>query len=168
LYFDHVVYGPKKQARLIQEFLNLLKQSEEKDLALIKDDASKSVTIDYMVSHLLQISAFFKHRAFSDEREVRTVYSESLNLMERYEQEAAKRQFRASGGLIVPFTDTFDMYQSSSYGAEEQRPQKLPLKSVVIGPVAQAETLVSGMRALLSAKGYHDVVVSLSEAPFRT
>ena len=46
--------------------------------------------------------------------------------------------------------------------------QKLPLKSVVIGPVAQAQALAKGMRDLLSAEGYEDVEVSVSEAPFRS
>ena len=166
--FDHVIYDPAKQVRLIQTFLNLIKQSEEKDAALIKSDEAKKVTAEYLTGHLLQIASFFKHRAFSDEREVRLVYSEPLEAMENFGQETAKRQFRASGGLIVPFTDTIDMYRASSSGDDEQLPPRLPLKSVVIGPVAQAEALANGMRNLLSAEGYHDVVVSLSEAPFRT
>jgi len=166
--FDHVVYDPEQQFQLIQTFLNILKQSEEKDAALIKSDVSKQVTADYLAGHLLQIASFFKHRAFSDEREVRLVYSEPLEILEKYGQETAKRQFRASGGLIVPFTDTFDMYEPSSFGDEAQLPPKLPLKSVVIGPVAQADALANGMRNLLSAEGYQDVVVTLSEAPFRT
>ena len=96
------------------------------------------------------------------------MYSEPQAIMEKFGQMTAKRQFRASGDLIIPFTDTFDMYRPSSSGEEERLPPMLPLKSVVIGPVAQAEALANGMRNLLSAEGYHDVVVSLSEAPFRT
>ncbi|AVW93167.1 hypothetical protein [Celeribacter baekdonensis] len=46
--FDRVVYDPEKQERLIRTFLNLLKQSEDKDAALIKSDASKKVTPDYL------------------------------------------------------------------------------------------------------------------------
>nr|WP_255730133.1 DUF2971 domain-containing protein [Epibacterium sp. Ofav1-8] len=166
--FDHVVYDPEKQVRLIQTFFDILKQSEQKDVAWIKSDESKLAPADYLTSHLLQIASFFKHRAFSDEREVRLVYSELLENMENFRQETAKRQFRASGGLIVPFTDTFNMYDPAPFSDEEQLPPKLPLKSVVIGPVAQAEALANGMRNLLSAEGYHDVEVALSEAPFRT
>ncbi|WP_078541239.1 DUF2971 domain-containing protein [Thioclava sp. DLFJ5-1] len=168
IHFDRIVYDPEKQAQLIRTFLNILKQSEDKDAALIESNASKKVTTDYLTSHLLNITSFFKHRAFSDEREVRLVYSEPQKIMEKFGQLTARRQFRATGGLIVPFTDTFDMYQPSFSDKEEQLPPKLPLKSVIIGPVTQAEALANGMRNLLIAEGYHDAVVSLSEAPFRT
>lgn len=149
--FDHVVYDREKQVLLIQTFFNLVKQSEVKDAELIKSDESKQVTADYLTSQLLGIASFFKHRAFSDEREVRLVYSEPLESMENFGQETAKRQFRASGGFIVPFTDTFDMYRQSSIGDELHLPPKLPLKSVVIGPVAQAEALANGICATCSA-----------------
>lgn len=166
--FDHVVYDVEKQVRLIRTFFDILKQSEQKDIARIESGKSKQASADYLTSHLLQISSFFKHRAFSDEREVRLVYSEPLETMENFGKETAKRQFRASGGLIVPFTDTVEMYDPSSFPHEKQLPPKLPLKSVVIGPVAQAGALANGMRSLLTTEGYHGVEVILSEAPFRT
>lgn len=167
IHFDHVVYDPEKQIKLIQTYLYLLKQSEDKDRELIKIDESKKVTTDYLTSQLLQIASFFKHPAFSSEKEVRLVYSEPLEFMERFGEKTAKRQFRASSGLIVPFTDTHHMSPSSSSVEEELPPPMLPLRSVVIGPVAQAAALANGLRNLLSAQGYHDVVVTLSEAPFR-
>ncbi len=166
-HFAHVVYDPEKQAELIKTFFDLLKQSENIDEALIKSDETKQISTDSIVSHLLQIVAFFKHPAFSDEREVRIMYSEPLEILDKFGQEVARRQFRTSGGLIAPFTDTSDMARQSSTDAGEISP-KLPLKSVVIGPVAQAGALARGMRDLLSAQGYHDVEVSLSETPFRT
>jgi hypothetical protein len=122
---DHVVYDPDKQAQLIETFLYLLRQSEEKDAALVKSDKKKQVTTDYLTSHLLQIVAFFKHSAFSDEREIRLIYSEPLEVMGQFGQKIAKRQFRASGGLIVPFTDTFDMSHPNDGSGVSS---KLPLK----------------------------------------
>ena len=165
VHFDRVVYDPDKQSRLIEVFLHLFRQSEEKDAALIAGDEKERVTTDYLISQLLRIVAFFKHPAFSDEREVRIVYSEPLETMKEFGVDLAKRQFRVSGGLIVPFTDTFDMSRQNDGDTPSA---KLPLKSVVIGPVAQAETLAKGMRGLLDANGYNDVDVHLSEAPFRT
>ncbi len=164
----HVVYDSTKQAQLIKTLFNLLKQSEEKDAVLVKSDVAKQISTDYIIDHLLRIVAFFKHPAFSDEREMRIMYSEPLEIMDKVGKKIARRQFRTSGGLIAPFTDTFDMMNPSSSSDEGGGvPKKLPLKSVVIGPVAQAEALASGIRDLLSEQGYPDVEVSLSEAPFR-
>lgn len=160
---DYVVYDPDKQACLIETFFHLLKQSERMDAELIASDESKRVNLETLVSRLLGIIAFFKHPAFSDERVVRFMYSEPLSILEELGREVAIRQFRSSGGLIIPFTDTFDMSNVKDTGLSP----KLPLKSVVIGPTAQAQTLARGMRGFLSANGYEDVKVFVSEAPFR-
>lgn len=167
IHIGHVVYSTEKQVQLIEIFFALLKQSEKMDASMIESDKKNEVSIEYLISHLLRIASLFKHPAFSDEREVRLMYSESLEIMDKYGQEIAPRQFRSSGGLIVPFTDTFDMLRRSSTDKSNTLNKKLPLKSVVIGPVAQAVVLANGMRELLSAHGYEDVVVSLSEAPLR-
>lgn len=166
-HLGHVVYDQASQTQLIETYFSLLSQSEEKDASLIKSDEKKQVSTDYLVSHLLQIVALFKHPAFSDERELRLLYSEPLEIMDSVSHDMAQRQFRVSGGMIVPFTDSSEMRETFSSDKRTLHSQKLPLKSVVIGPTAHAKALAKGVRDLLSFQGYHDVEVSLSEAPLR-
>ncbi len=168
LHLGHVVYDPGKQTKLVETFFDLVRQSEEKDAALVKREAKKVITNEYLVSHLLRILALFKHPTFSDEREVRLLYAEPLEIMGQLQQDIAQRKFRVSGGLIVPFTDSSSTRRIFFSDKPMNTPQKLPLKSVSIGPTPQAEALAGGMRDLLNSMGYHDVEVTLSEAPLRS
>jgi hypothetical protein len=168
LHLGHVVYDSDQQAQLIETFFDLVKQSEKKDAAGIKRDGMRQITTEFLVNYLLRILALFKHPTFSDEREVRLLYAEPLEIMDQFEEETAHRQFRISDGLIIPFTDTSSTTRIFRSDKPTQTPQNLPLKSVAIGPTTQAEALARGMRDLLSSEGYHDVEVSLSEAPLRS
>jgi hypothetical protein len=161
-----VVYDTVKQTQLVKTFFDLVRQSEEKDKALIEKD-EKKMHLETLIDSFLAIGAMFKHPTFSDEREIRLLYSEPTEILSKFKQEVARRNFRSSGGLIIPFTDTIDMKNDFSLDVEKNANQKLPLKSVVIGPTAQAEALAQGVRELLISHEYHDVKVSLSEAPLR-
>lgn len=167
-HIGNVVYDTVKQTELIKTFFDLVKQSEEKDAVLVRGDEKKQISSKFLISHLLRIAALFKHPTFSDEREIRLLYSEPLEIMDQFGQDIARRQFRISGGSIIPFTNTIDMISMSSTDKGEKLARKLPLKSVTIGPMAQTEALARGMRDLLSFQGYPDVEVSLSEAPLRS
>lgn len=166
-HLDHVVYDPEMQTQLIELFFSLVEQSEAKDAPMIAQDAKSRLSQSMLVADLLRIVACFKHPAFADEKEIRLLYSEPLEILDKAGQDCAQRKFRASGGLIVPFTDTASMTRRSNSEAGKPDKPQLPLTSVVIGPVAQAETLAKGMSDLLSDLGYHDVEVILSEAPLR-
>jgi hypothetical protein len=167
-HLGRVVYQLEKQIKLLQTFFSIVKQSEEYDTSCDEEVKSKSITMEYLVYQLLRISALFKHPTFSDEKEIRLLYYEPLDIMGHFKQDTAQRQFKISGGLIVPFTDTLNTTRVFSSDENPKTPKKLPLKSVVIGPSAQAKVLASGMRDLLNNLGYREVEISLSEAPLRS
>lgn len=91
----------------------------------------------------------FKHNGFRDERELRYVVQQ--------ETIRAETCFRAVGNVIVPYLKLLP-------GAKV----KLPIRSVMVGPGRDPELTQRSLTAFLSAKGYEDIDVVLSEVPFRT
>lgn len=109
-------------------------------------------------ARLLDLVAFFKNPGFADEREIRMVYSDNEATWKNFGLERPVDRFRSSGDAVVPYIATSDAY--------ENRPERLPLTEVVIGPIPNADTLRQGVERALKAHGY-DVPVRHSGVTFR-
>ncbi|MCE3116180.1 DUF2971 domain-containing protein [Enterobacter sp. ASE] len=90
--------------------------------------------------------AFIKHEGFSEEREYRFVFTSKDN--------APAVNFRVTHNGYIPYV---------IFKAKE----KLPIKSVCIGPVKEKEQIKKGIRFLLDSSGYQHVAVNFSNVPYR-
>jgi hypothetical protein len=108
---------------------------------------------------ILDVVAFFKDPHFVDEREVRLVHLENADVMSRMGLPLSPRRFRTIGQTIVPYLTTRDVSSPC--------PERLPIREVVVGPSATADTLARGIREALDEHGYLAVPVKRSETPFR-
>jgi hypothetical protein len=117
------------------------------------------------LNRLYREIAFFKHRSFADEREVRLVYVEDAELFDKMGMNRARKRYRTSGDQMVPYVTTGDLALRLLAAERERTP--LPLKEIVIGPNPRAERIRQGILDFLSEKGYHNVRVRVSDTPFQ-
>lgn len=154
-----VIYDPVVQRQLLDLMAHLCASAYSEDR---KNEPDK-VDMLYQdgTDRLLDVTAFFKHPAFADEREFRIVHVESPAMLQSPSYKQAPHRFRQSGGVLVPYVTTRDL-------AENHYPDKIPLEKVVIGPSPHAEVLQRGVEELLSTHGYDTVQVRRSTAPLRS
>lgn len=112
---------------------------------------------------LIGLIAYCKHDAFRDESEVRMV------TFAPHEGEAV--QYRSSRFGITPYVRlTRAPARASSESAwwtVGKDHASLPVGAVRVGPTPHSEPAAHGMRLLLNTRGYQDVPVHQSTAPFR-
>jgi hypothetical protein len=103
-----------------------------------------------------------KNRAFEEEREWRLFYSR-LRLPQTLPEEYFPVEFRARGGLIVPFVK---FIPKSSEEASDRR--LLPIRSICVGPHRYPALAASGVWHLINERKMgDDVPVTNSVAPLR-
>ncbi|MCG8691155.1 MAG: DUF2971 domain-containing protein [Minwuiales bacterium] len=160
---DLVIYDSTTQERLLDLSAQLVACAYENDAEKIPDRVDE--IYENGGSRIVETISFFKHPAFADEREFRIVHSEyphvykSMPFLDR-----APYRFRESTGIIVPYVTTRDLADSD---VSTKYPEQLPIREIVIGPGADADSLERGINALLKVKGYQEVVVRRSTAPLR-
>jgi len=93
----------------------------------------------------------FKHKSFANEREVRFIARTNPQ---------ARDHFRPGRYGIIPYAEIV---------STEPEEKRLPIRSVVIGPLNQDERpyAEATVRSLLDANGYPEVSVGFSSAPYR-
>ena len=94
---------------------------------------------------LLSFLAKFKHEAFRDEKEWRIIDTSDRNAL-----------FRVRGSALVP------------YVALRNGKKCLPVVKVTVGPGFDQELTRLSVRNFLNRKGYNDIKVCLSKAPYRS
>lgn len=101
-------------------------------------------------AHMLMrgLVAFIKHDSFSEEKEYRFVFTPKLD--------NPVVEFRVSENGFVPYIVL-----------KCEGKEKLPIKSVHIGPVKERDEIQKGIRFLLDYYGYQDVVIENSKIPYR-
>ena len=105
-----------------------------------------------------------KDSAFADEREIRMVYTEHNEIINDFELQRAARRFREADGFLAPYTTIADIRETDEH---QQIRSKFPLEEVVVGPHPKAELAGLSIRQFLDARGFADVSVSRSAAPYR-
>lgn len=98
----------------------------------------------------------FKHRAFATESEVRVITQSS-----QIARMNGKIQYRVRQGRIVPFVNSSIFYGDT--GAN----RLLPLREVIVGPIAAQSVTIESIRTFLGNTGYSDVPVRPSSIPYR-
>lgn len=117
-----------------------------------REDIAKLIESDlfheviYAADFSRKITPFFKHNSFSEENEFRVVIQPHNGL--------DNVKFRVNNHGLIPYL-------------EVKAKEKLPLKSVIIGPCKDRRLVAEGIQFLLQSKGYSDIPYSFTEVPFR-
>lgn len=157
-----VIYDDLDKNRIIKLILRYFALYYKKDIANPKFNKEK-VTESYVnsiVARLFLYFSIFKNNGYSSEREVRIV-DIGLN-MSFYK----KVDHRISNGLIVPYVSTgqSNLLKEGDYLEIDL----LPVKKVILGPVASKNEVKSSVERFLRDLGYSgDVEVEYSKVPFR-
>lgn len=110
-----------------------------------------------------------KDPAFASEREVRFIYtahdhSQDGGSREWYPEHPSPR-FRERAGRVIPYLTSSNLEFSNMDRIREA--EKLPIRSVRIGPTAEPELIQRGIRRLLDTHGHQDATVTVSTLPYR-
>lgn len=110
-----------------------------------------------------------KDPAFASEREVRFIYtahdySQDGGSLSWYPEHPAPR-FRERAGRLIPYLTSSNLKFSNMDRIREA--EKLPIRSVRIGPTAEPALVQRGIRRLLDTHGHQDAIVAISTSPFR-
>lgn len=110
-----------------------------------------------------------KDPAFASEREVRFIYTAHDFSQDRasssWHPEHPSPHFRERAGRVIPYLTSSKLEFSNMDGIRET--EKLPIRSVRIGPTAEPALIQRGIRRLLDAHGHREATVTLSTSPFR-
>jgi hypothetical protein len=158
---NRVVYDPAIQQRTIDLMAHLTATAYEHDKTLLEPDHLQKM-YDRGGENLLEVTAFFKHPTFTDEREARIVHIEDRKVYNSLSVESPPHRFRVSGGIILPYVTTQDLIT-----LRDKPVEKIPIVEIVIGPTRHAEVLERGIDRLLRLHGYEDVRITRSTAPLR-
>lgn len=110
-----------------------------------------------------------KDSGFVSEREVRFIYtahdfSEDGAARSWYPEHPTPR-FRERAGRVIPYLTSSNLEFSNIDST--RRTERLPIRSVRIGPSAEPALVQRGIRQLLDTHGHQDATLTLSKSPFR-
>ncbi len=111
---------------------------------------------DWLVGALRFLSEAFKHPGYSEEREIRLIFSRlRKHPLHPYE---APIQFRPKGASVVP-------YLATPLGSFADAPRNLPLTDVMLGP-GVPEANMQSVADFLKSVGHETVHLHCSTVPF--
>lgn len=134
-----------------------------------------STIAGYMLGLVRSFAIICKHKSYKSEEEVRLFISHSSTAARYFIDNEIKIKHRASGNLIIPYIETKDFLTDvdSDIGIEcMKRTDILPLKNVMVGPMATQDAIISSIQVFLENQEMykyemHAIDVVKSEIPFR-
>lgn len=147
LRFWKVFYEPETQERIIRSAIDftLVQNPTESPDVLAKRAAD---AIHFFVPT-------FKNRDFNEEVEWRLIFTPAPACR-------APRRFRIARNMLVPYYSLNELFKCA--GASLQR---LPIKTICLGPSPNKHLNLESARMLLAQRGYADVTVDASDTPYR-
>lgn len=144
-----VTYGKTKQIDMIERIITAYAKQFDQTPVQIRNRCIDqwAQAIAFKIGRLF---IGYKDSEYESESEVRLIHKASKT-------DSVKH--RISNGLIIPYVSTNDFATN--------RHAKLPLKEVIIGPVAGRDALESSISRFLICKGYKNVAVRPSSIRFR-
>lgn len=149
-----VIYDKGEQLQLASEMITFLYEHV----------ASDPVPLIRARQYTAMIVPQFKPEAFKQENEVRLIAA----------PKKSPENFRTGRRGLIPYIELVTAPETtegpeSTFGFSETRDRPLPLKSVMCGPVNEAERpgVVEAVRRLLAAHRYTDTDVLASKIPYR-
>jgi hypothetical protein len=159
-----VYYSREKQEERLRQAIEFFSPEVESEgsaeTAILKRwSAPRTTTYDERARKVMFAIQFFvptfKNPDFSDEREWRLIFSP-------YPDCQKPVQFRISRNIVVPYYPLTDL---ETAGLANQR--LLPITEIEIGPSVHKTLNASSIRMLLDQRGYKNVVVKVSNTPYR-
>jgi hypothetical protein len=176
---DRVMYDADDQRWVFDQLLDAYADAYRKDIAdpipVTRNGppltiAEESEIVAGSLYHALwHYIVTCKDPAFASEREVRFVYtahdySQGSGSRSWYPEHPTPR-FRECAGRVIPYLSSTNLEFSNMDRVRETA--KLPIRSVRIGPTADAALVERGIRRLLDTHGHAVAAVTVSTSPFR-
>lgn len=115
---------------------------------------------EFAASNLLETLVQCKHPSFSEEKEVRMLFSVPLN-------SRAIRHRKGNFG-IVPYIEISVRNSHDEYlEASENEPIPVSIQTIMVGPCSEIQMAESGLQSLLIATGNEGIKVKRTNSPYR-
>lgn len=161
--WSKVLYEAKDQKDLIIASLGLAASWCPPPGAII-DSEELSVQKNTAAANLISALLHCKHPSFSEEREVRMIFSIPVG--------SPCIQHRPGNFGVIPYIqvnlvpmDDFPINEVPPFTTLE--PKRLPIRSIMFGPGIDAELAATGIRSLLIVNGYPPIEMARTETPYR-
>lgn len=147
-----VIYDPQEQSRRLETVISIFREEFNSRPCDVSNTFSLwQKDLAFLVAYQL---IRFKHEEYSSENEIRLVVSSKSPILNHQ-----RPRHRVSNGRLIPYVTT-----KSQNRSEEAR---LPLKGVIVGPLATHDAVIRSVEVFLANMGYKDVFVRGSAVPFR-
>ena len=147
-----VIYDPQTLHNSVMKTLNIFAEeysiTPEREIHIFSGQWLE--TLRWMIERYLII---YKHPSYSSEQEVRLVTTGRLI------KDLRVIKHRVSKGRIIP-------YLTSRYLSKIDSCQ-LPLREIIVGPIATQNSIVTSIKNFLFNSGYPNIPVNVSVVPFR-
>lgn len=160
IYMDSVCYGDSEEMPMA------LKSDIENCIELLKDrykgnateENVTDATLNDIFNPFIKCLSRFKHKGFSEEKEIRLI-SFLPNLTGGRREGGGRLEkvikFRASQNMLVPYIELFEGRDT------------LPIKEIKVGPSPYVEMRKRSIQILLRRKGINPDIVTISQIPYR-
>lgn len=158
MHSSRAIYDDEKKKRLILSALSRYSIEYKKELRIENSrlELEPEIWARSLVATLANAFVTFKHKAFKTESEMRVItHSNQIARMK------GKIRHRVRGGRIVPFVN------SALFYGDARENCLLPLREVVVGPIAAQTVTIESVRTFLANTGYSNVTVRPSSIPYR-
>lgn len=155
------IYDDLKKKRVLLNTIIRFALEYRKDVLAGENSftSSSDIWAQYLVGALSHNFLTFKHPAFQAENEIRIVAHASQV------KSFGGIKHRVSGGRIVPYLTSAALYDDAFINAGGSK--QLPLREVVVGPIAKQEVTIESIKVFLANSGYDSVLVRPSSVPYR-
>lgn len=147
-----VIYNIEDQEQRIRTIISIFKSEFETNAPCGPSEMFRlwQKNMAFMIAHQL---IRFKDPEYSSEEEIRLVLGAGSPIL------TEKPKHRVSQGRLIPYVTT----KNKSLTTEA----KLPIKEIIIGPIATQDSVMKSIEVFLSNMGYEDLPVMRSSVPFR-
>ncbi|MAS35219.1 MAG: hypothetical protein CL610_14500 [Anaerolineaceae bacterium] len=177
LAFVKVEYNPSKQNSLIRNAIDEARLILKRELAGAVDDTHRNQLCTLIASHLsrtlIQLSLFFKHPAFQNEKEWRVVRIRwGRHPMTGINPGSVRNvDFRSGKGILIPYMKL--NFHSMATDEVDENERLLPLKHILIGPKHKyrEQQAQHSLEMQLLKKGYepdrNNPLIRMSQIPYQ-
>lgn len=157
------IYDDSLKKRVLLTKISRFAIEYRKDIYADKKTFTSHSDVDIWAHHLVRTLYLnfvaFKHAAFKNENEIRLIVNP------RQAMSFSDIKHRVFSGRVVPYLSSSILYDEAFIKANNSR--RLPLREVVVGPIAKQAVTIESIKVFLANAGYMNVSVRPSNVPFR-
>ncbi|WP_163934245.1 DUF2971 domain-containing protein [Paraferrimonas sp. SM1919] len=150
-----VIYAPDKKIKAINSIIDRIIEIFEN--APSEEQSNKNLYLPLLANSFRPLLASFKNESFSEEKEIRAIFSLHSVQNEKYSE------FRISNGAFIPY-----LIGSFKQATDKQlfKRAQLPITKIILPPSA-GETARKGLELFLDSSGYSRKLITSSKIPLR-